>query len=68
MKKGPLIAILFLASACNREEQPAAPTPAETERLNDAEEMLNEFGKEEGAAPEGTAPPIPNNLAEADAE
>nr|WP_294850714.1 hypothetical protein [uncultured Sphingomonas sp.] len=35
------VALLVLASACNREEKPQAPTPAETSRLDDAEDMLN---------------------------
>ncbi|HET9336091.1 MAG TPA: hypothetical protein VFO12_06755 [Sphingomicrobium sp.] len=56
MKSSPLIAALLFASACNREEQPQAPTPAEAERLDEAEAMLNELAKEEGAAPTGTAP------------
>jgi hypothetical protein len=56
MKTGLLIVALILASACNRDPQPEAPTPAETERLNEAEAMLNELAKEEGAAREGTAP------------
>ena len=47
---------LLLLSACNREEQPQAPTAAESERLNDAEGMLNELANEEGAAAEATAP------------
>ena len=55
MKKILLLAILLLAS-CDREEKPEAPTAAESERLNEAEEMLNDLAKEEGAAPEGTAP------------
>ena len=55
MKKS-LVAATLLLAACNREEQPQAPTAAESERLNDAEAMLNELANEEGAAPEGTAP------------
>ncbi|HEU4958271.1 MAG TPA: hypothetical protein VFT40_11670 [Sphingomicrobium sp.] len=55
MKKILLLAILLLVS-CDREEKPEAPTAAESERLNEAEEMLNDLAKEEGAAPEGTAP------------
>ena len=54
--KNILLSVAFLATACSREEQPQAPTAAESDRLNDAEEMLNELGKEEGAAPQGTAP------------
>ena len=57
MKRIHLLSAMLLLGACNREEQPEAPTPAEAERLNEAEEMLNALGKEEGAAPEGTAPP-----------
>ena len=49
--KRTLLALLFLASACNREEQPQAPTAAEAERLNDAEAMLNELANEEAPAP-----------------
>ena len=52
---------VLLLGACNREEQPQAPTQAETEQLNQAEEMLNGLANEKGAAPEGTAPPINSN-------
>ena len=48
--------ILLLTAACSREEQPQAPTAAESERLNETEDMLNDLAKEEGAAPAGTAP------------
>ena len=57
MKRMLFMAALALAS-CNRSERPEAPTQAETERLNDAEEMLNELANEEGAAPEDTAPTL----------
>jgi hypothetical protein len=56
MKNRLLAATLLFAAACNREEQPEAPTPAESERLNDAEAMLNDLAKEEGAALESAAP------------
>jgi hypothetical protein len=49
------LAALLLAS-CNSEEQPQAPTSADSERLDDAAKMLNDLANEEGAAPEGTAP------------
>jgi hypothetical protein len=52
-----LLLLLLLLSACGREEQPQAPTAAESDQLNDAESMLNELANEEGAAPAGTAPP-----------
>ena len=42
-----LSALLFL-TACNREEQPAPPTAEESERLDDAESMLNGLANEEG--------------------
>jgi hypothetical protein len=51
-----ILACLLLLSACNREERPEAPTPEETERLNEAEAMLNSLANEEGSPPEGTAP------------
>jgi hypothetical protein len=47
--------LLLLPTACNREEKPQAPTPAEAERLNDAEAMLNGLANEEG--PENAAAP-----------
>ena len=51
MKKSLPIAALLLFSACNREEQPEAPTPAEAERLNEAEEMLNQLANEDSPSP-----------------
>ena len=57
MKKILLIGILSL-TACDREERPEAPTAAESERLDDAEDMLNDLANEGGAAPEGTAPTL----------
>ena len=57
MRKILLIGALLLA-ACNREERPEPPTAAESERLDEAEDMLNQLANEEGAAPEGTAPAV----------
>jgi hypothetical protein len=57
MKKTLLLGILLLAS-CNREERPEVPNPAESQRLDEAEEMLNDLANAEGAAPEGTAPTV----------
>ena len=54
--KRSLLPIVVLLTACNREEQPQAPTAAETEQLNEAEEMLNELANEEGPAPQGADP------------
>ena len=48
------ICLFLLLSACNREEQPQAPTQAESDRLNDAESMLNGLANEKG--PEAEAP------------
>jgi hypothetical protein len=45
---------LLLLAACQREEQPAPPTAEESDRLNDAESMLNGLANEEG--PEDFAP------------
>ena len=52
--KRMLLSLLMLAAACNREEQPQAPTQAESDRLNHAESMLNGLANEEG--PEAEAP------------
>lgn len=51
MKRSLVLAALLIA-ACNREEQPEAPTAEETERLNGAEEMLNQLANEETPPPE----------------
>jgi len=59
MKKPILIAALLL-TACNQEERPEAPTPAEAERLDQAEAMLNRLANEEGPATEA-ADPSPNS-------
>lgn len=48
-------AILALPS-CNR-DQPPTPTSEQAGQLNEAEDLLNQMDKEEGAAPTGTAPP-----------
>jgi hypothetical protein len=51
-----LLLLLFLAG-CDREEKPQPPTAAESERLDEAEEMLNELAQnEEGPAPEDASP------------
>jgi len=60
MKREILLAALLL-TACNRDDQPQAPTAAESERLNEAEDMLNDLAKVEGAAPADTAPPNNSN-------
>ena len=51
-----ILPLLLLLAACNLEEQPQAPTAEESDRLNDAEAMLNGLANEEEAAPEGTVP------------
>ena len=59
MKQILVLGALMLA-ACNREEQPQAPTAAEAERLNDAEAMLNDLAKEEGPGTEVADPSYSN--------
>jgi hypothetical protein len=63
MKKIALCCSLLVAG-CDR-DRPPAPTAAQHERLDEAEDMLNDMAaNEEGAAPEDTAPP--NNRQEAE--
>ena len=57
MKLLPPLLALALA-ACNREDKPEAPTPAETERLDQAEAMLNGLANEEGPATEAADPSV----------
>jgi len=54
-----LLAIATLA-ACS-DERPPQPTEVESAQLNEAEDMLNDLDKKEGAAPSGTAPPTNQN-------
>ena len=55
MKK--ILVALLLFTGCDREEKPEAPTPAESARLNEAEDMLDELARnEEGPAPEDAGP------------
>jgi hypothetical protein len=48
----------LLLFACNREERPEAPTPAEAERLDEAEAMLNGLANEEGPVSKPTDPSV----------
>jgi len=44
---------LLLLTGCDREEKPQPPTPAESARLDEAEDMLNDLARnEEGPASE----------------
>ena len=55
MKK--ILVALLLLTGCDREEKPQAPTPAESARLDEAEDMLNELARnEEGPASEDADP------------
>ena len=51
------LSALLLLTACNREEQPAPPTAEESQRLNDAESMLNTPANESKSANQSTAAP-----------
>ena len=51
-----VIPLLLLATASCGDEAPPTPTSAETEQLDQAENMLNDIAKEEGPAPDGTGP------------
>ncbi len=50
------VLIALALAACSQEERPEAPTPAEAERLDKAEAMLNSLANEEGPATEATDP------------
>jgi hypothetical protein len=52
-----LLPLLLLLAGCDREEKAQPPTPAESARLNEAEDMLNDLAKnEEGPASEDAGP------------
>ena len=55
MKQTILLASMLLA-ACNRDEQPQAPTAAESEQLNEVDDMLDDLANEEGPATEAADP------------
>jgi len=56
-----LIAALLLCAACEHAERPEAPTPAEAERLNEADAMLNSLANEEGPATKAADPSANSN-------
>ena len=58
MMRPPLLCLALVLTACG-EDRPPAPTAEQSEQLNQAEDMLNELGKEEG--PEAKAPD-PSNI------
>ena len=51
-----LLTVFALLTAGCRAEAPPAPTAQEAEQLNEAEDLLNGLGNEEGPAPDGTGP------------
>lgn len=55
------LCLLLFLTACNREEQPQAPTTEESARLNDAEAMLNGLANEEGPEAEAPSPSNQSN-------
>ena len=60
MRKALLLGSLALV-ACDRDEPPA-PSAEQTERLNEAEDMLNDFAaNEEGPADSSTGPSNTSN-------
>ena len=59
-----LFLALLLLAACNREERPEAPTPAESERLDDAEAMLNDLAANEEGPVNAEAPTGPKHRAD----
>jgi hypothetical protein len=53
-----IVCLLLMLAACYREEKAEAPTAAESERLDQAEQMLNGLANEEGPATEAADPSI----------
>ena len=52
-----ILLLSILLVGCSREEKPQPPTPEETARLDEAEDMLNDMARnEEGPAPEDAGP------------
>jgi hypothetical protein len=51
----PALAVLLLLAAC-RDDRPPAPTPEQSDQLNDAENMLNDAAKEEGPENRSSGP------------
>ena len=49
----PLLVVLI--AACH-DRRPPAPTPEQNQQLNEAEDMLNGMGNEEGPADRSTGP------------
>ena len=48
--------LMLLLASCDRAERPEAPTAAETERLDDADAMLDNLANEEEPATEVADP------------
>ncbi|WP_309661054.1 hypothetical protein [Sphingomonas sp.] len=56
-KKVCLLCSLWLLAAC-RDDRPPAPTAAQSDQLNDAEDMLNDAAQDKGP---GDRSPGPSN-------
>jgi hypothetical protein len=67
MKNLVFLAPLLLAS-CNRAEKPEAPTAAESQRLDEAEAMLNELASNEAGPANAEAPTGPKHRADEPSE
>lgn len=50
-----ILIALLLASACH-DRQPPAPTPEQSEQLNEADSMLNQLSNEEGPETNASGP------------
>ena len=50
-----IAALALVVTACDR-DAPPAPSAAEAERLDEAENLLNDMGNEKGAEPFDPAP------------
>jgi hypothetical protein len=53
----PIVLLVMLATlSCDREDRPRPPTAAESEQLNEVDEMLDRLANEEGPEAEASSP------------
>jgi nitrous oxide reductase accessory protein NosL len=53
--KTPILCALLLVAACHK-QRPPAPTPEQSNRLNETDSMLNDLANEEGPEANASGP------------